>query len=373
MSPKFCLLVTLLALSLLVPSHAIAQTPGSPASQSAAERANSQVVGIISGGLGGTYIRVAADLASLLDNEDELRIVPFVGQGSLQNVTDILYLKGIDLGIVQSDILTYIRRNALFADVENRVSYITKLYNEEFHVIARRDVNSIEDLAGKNVNFGVKGSGTFITATTVFDLLRIRVRPTNLHQSLALEKVKSGEIAATVYVAGKPVGTISKLGQDDGLHLVDVPFKRALQSDYLPASFTNKDYPKLIEPNKRINSIAVGAVMAVYNWKEDHPRYQNLVRFVNAFFSQFQKLQKPPHHKKWREVNLAARLPNWKRFGPAERWLSEKGVSVASDVKSEFNRFLDQIRLTLGNATLSAPQKEKLFRQFLNWKDNQPR
>lgn len=376
MSPKLILLGTLLALPVLLPSTAFSQTStpsGSSSSKSAVERANSGTVGLISGGFGGTYIRVAADLAMLLNKGDDLRIVPIVGQGSLQNVTDILYLKGIDLGIVQSDILTYVRRNALFSDVENRVHYITKLYNEEFHVVARRNIRSIEDLAGLKVNFGVKGSGTFITASTVFESLRIRVTPVNLHQSLAIEKVKSGEIAATVYVSGKPVGTISRLRNADGLHLVNVPFKRALQADYLPASFTSEDYPELVKANERVNSIAVGAVMAAYNWKAEHPRYRNLERFVDAFFSNFQKLQIPPHHKKWREVNLAAKLPNWKRFTPARRWLTKNGVSVASDVKSEFNRFLDQIRLTLGNASLSPPQKEKLFKQFLNWKNSQSR
>ena len=372
MSPKFYLLATLLALPVLLSSEAYSQTSGS-SQGSAIERANSGTVGIISGGFGGTYIRVAADLAILLNEGKDLRVVPIVGHGSLQNVTDILYLKGIDVGIVQSDILTYVRRNALYSDVENRIHYITKLYNEEFHLIARSNIKSVEDLAGKTVNFGRRESGTFITASTVFESLGIRVKPVNFHQSLAIEKVKSGEIAATVYVAGKPVETISRLKNSSGLHFVPVPFKRALQSDYLPATFTSKDYPELIGKTERVNSIAVGAVMAVYNWKVDHPRHQNLVQFVNKFFSRFQKLQQPPHHKKWREVNLAAKLPNWNRFLPAKRWLAKNGVTVASDVQSEFNRFLDQIRLTLGNASLSSPQKEKLFKQFLNWKNSQSR
>jgi TRAP-type uncharacterized transport system substrate-binding protein len=70
-----------------------------------AARANAGTVGIISGGADGTYVRIAADLAAVLDDGDSLRVLPILGKGSLQNLSDILVLRGVDVGIVQSDVL----------------------------------------------------------------------------------------------------------------------------------------------------------------------------------------------------------------------------------------------------------------------------
>ena len=135
-------------------------------------RANNGTVTIISGGIGGTYIRIATDLAAVLDERDEIRILPVAGKGSLQNIRDILYLKGIDIGIVQSDVLAYIKREGLQPGIVNRMRYVAKLYNEEFHLLVRDGTTDIQQLAGQQVNFGGEGSGTHITASIVFDGLQ---------------------------------------------------------------------------------------------------------------------------------------------------------------------------------------------------------
>jgi TRAP-type uncharacterized transport system substrate-binding protein len=123
--------------------------------------ANRGVVGIITGMAGGTYMQTAADL-TILDS-DKLRVLPTLGKGSLQNLIDILYLRGIDIGFVQSDVLTYARQRHLLADLD-RIQYITKLYAEEVHVLARDDIHSVEDLAGKRINVDILGSGSAMTA-----------------------------------------------------------------------------------------------------------------------------------------------------------------------------------------------------------------
>ena len=158
-------------LSLLSYAAASAQ-----ATQYQSDRMNQGTVGIVSGGVAGTYVRVAADLAAVLDDGDNLRVLAMIGKGSVQNIADVLYLKGVDIGIVQSDVLAYIKRENLFAGVERRINFITKLYNEEFHLLVRSDITQLSDLAGKKVNFDNRGSGTFITSTVVFDTLGISRR-----------------------------------------------------------------------------------------------------------------------------------------------------------------------------------------------------
>lgn len=112
-------------------------------------RINQGTVAIVSGGVNGTYIRIAADLASVLDNGDELRVLPILGKGSVRNISDLLYLRGVDLAIVQSDVLSYIREQNIHPNIEQRIRYITKLYNEEVHVLAGPDIKSLKDLAGE--------------------------------------------------------------------------------------------------------------------------------------------------------------------------------------------------------------------------------
>ena len=46
---------------------------------------NGGVVGLVSGGVTGTYIRIAADLADALDDGYQMRVLPIIGKGSVRN------------------------------------------------------------------------------------------------------------------------------------------------------------------------------------------------------------------------------------------------------------------------------------------------
>ena len=282
---------------------------------------NQGTVGIISGGATGTYIRIAADLASVLDRGNELRVLAIVGKGSVQNIDDILYLRGIDIGIVQSDVFAFVKKQQKHPTIDERIRFITKLYNEEFHLLANREIASIEDLAGKKVNFDVSGSGTNMTASVVFDLLGLDVEPTTFDQALALEKVRTGEIAAMVYVAGKPATLFSSVQASDPVHFLEVPLGPEILETYLPSRLRNEDYPQIVAAGSDVPTLAVGAVMAVYNWPSGHPRENKVTRLIDSFFDRFAEFQKPPRHPKWREVSLSATVPGWTRFPPAEAWL----------------------------------------------------
>jgi TRAP transporter TAXI family solute receptor len=315
----------------VIATAASAQTPDTrPRDTARQEAINQGTVGIISGGVAGTYIRIAADLAAVLDDGDNLRVLPVIGKGSVQNITDVLYLRGIDIGIVQSDVLTYVRRQNLHGGVEKRVHFITKLYNEEFHLLVRSDVKSIEELAGKKVNFDSRGSGTFLTASIVFETLNVKVEPVTFDQALALEKLKSGEISGLVYVAGKPTTLFRDLRAADNVKFLTIPFTPELLETYFPSRLAPEDYPNLIESGQAVDTLAVGAVMAVFNWEPDSVRYRKVAKFVDAFFTRFADFQKPPRHAKWQEVSLTAQVPGWTRFKAADDWIKRRGGAAAA-------------------------------------------
>ena len=284
-------------------------------------QANAGTVGVISGGVDGTYIRIASDLSSVLDDGDRLRVMPIVGRGSLQNLADIMLLRGADIGIVQSDVLAYARQQRRLPGLGWLVQYIAKLYDEEIHVLARSDIGSLADLAGQPVNVDVHGSGTAITASVTFEALGIAPDFRNDPQDVALDKLKRGEIAALIYVVGKPARLFSDIPAGSGLKFLPFEMTPALIETYLPARLTSAEYPNLVPGDAPVNTIAVGAVMAVYGWTPGTERYRKLAVFVTDFFAKFDAFLHPPRHPKWREVNLAAQVPGWTRFEVAEAQL----------------------------------------------------
>jgi TRAP transporter TAXI family solute receptor len=336
------------------------------------EQINKGTVSIISGGINGTYIRVATDLASVLDDGNKLRVLPIMGKGSVQNIDDILFLRGIDIGIVQSDVFQFIKKENKYSNIDSYIRYITKLYNEEFHLLADANINTLDDLVGKKVNFGVAGSGTYMTASLVFDILGIEVEPTTFDQGLALEKIKSGEISATIYVAGKPVQLLQNLSQEDGLRLIDIPPTPELLKVYLPTRFTAKDYPEMIAADQQVKTIAVSAVMAVYNWKSTSDRYAKVAHFIDSFFQNFDEFKRPPRHPKWREVSLTAEVPGWVRYDIAQDWLQRSATDGSGRLRVSFEDFLEKQAPALADQFTTAEQKEQLFQLFLEWENRQP-
>lgn len=364
-----------LALSL---TAAMAQAPApSGAAQSA--DINENTVGIVTGTVLGTYIQFASDLSNVLDSPGKLRILAMLGKGSMQNVEDILKVRGIDLGIVQSDVLTYIRKKGLHPEAVNKLQYITKLYNEELHLLVRADIQKLDDLRGQKVNFGLPGSGIAITSTIVFDLLKIQVEPIYDEPAVALEKLKRGEIAASIGVYGKPAIIYDRLKAEDKVKFLPVPPSLELSEIYFPSALTAKEYPNLIAADAKVETIAVGAIMIVYGWEPNSWRYKKVARFVDLFFSNFELFQKPPRHQKWQEVNLITKVPGWVRFPASEEWLKRAVASSTSTAKSSadgdrnsFERFLAES----GGGKSAAADDEarlKLFHAYESWKKKQPK
>ena len=287
---------------------------------------NKNTTAIITGTPSGTYLQIAYDMSAVLDDGNNVRILPVLGKGSVQNVKDILHLRGIDMGIVQSDVMGYFKQTGeLGRDIDRRLVYITKLYNEEVHIVAGKGINTLADLAGKQVNFAEQGSGTQFSARQIFKLLKLEVREVNMGQTDGLLKVKQGEIAATIFVAGRPAAAVKALAKDPDYKLLAIPFTADLENDYLPAKFVNEDYPNLVEAGPGVETIAVGAVLAVFNWPDGTDRARRVNALVEKFFTKFSDFQKAPRHPKWKEVNLAARLPGWRRLDTATAWLERNG------------------------------------------------
>jgi uncharacterized protein len=329
-------------------------------------------LGIVTGDVDSTGLRIASDLARALDSGTELRIIPMVGKGSIQNINDLLTIKAVDAAIVQSDALARFMKITRQPGVQTRMQYLAKLYSEEFHVLSRMQFLCLQDLTGRRVSFGPKDSGMAITAEAVFEANGIAVDPLYLDHEEAIDKLKRGEIDALVYVGGKPSRAFDRITHKDKAHFLDVDYLPSLQGSYLPAIITSEDYPNLVAPNESVATVGVSTVMAVHNWPAQSERHKVVSRFAERFFASIDRLKSGSFSPKWREVNINAPLKGWQRFQPAERWLAANAQAkvqagaapAAQQLKTMLQKFVESQRG-------SSAGQEELFNQFVRWYQQQ--
>lgn len=331
---------------------------------------NAWTVGIVGGLAAGTYMRFAVDLARVLDDGDNLRVLPIVSFGAASNLDDLLFLRGVDVAVTQSDVFEYFRTVRKTANLQGRINYIIRLPVSEVHILARDEIHSIDDLRGKKVNFGPDGSASSLTGAIIFQRLGVHTEQTNLDYGTAFQKLKSGELSALIRVVGKPVDALARIPPNSGVHLIPIPFSKKFADYYTLGEISSKDYPALLPPGQQIDTIAVPAVLAVYNWKTKKDRLRRVQRFVVRLFENWDKLQRPPNHPKWRDVNLAATVPGWTRFSVAEEAL-QRLVKVdgrsPQNLKRDFQSFLSQSDFE--RLPRSDTEREALFRDFMVWRE----
>ncbi len=351
-------------------------------------RANEWTVGLAGGLLEGTFIRFAAEIAKVLDDGPNLRVLPVVSYGAVGNVEDLLYLKGIDVAITQADVLETFKAEGRGANIGERVHYVARFFLNDVHIYARPEIKSLADLAGKKVGFNTVGSAANLTGGIIFDRLNIKSERVFVNNSIGIEKMKAGELSAIVHVVGKPNDLFAKLKPEPGFHFLPVEYTDTFKDFYVPIEITHEEYPNLIAKGEKIDSISVSAVLAVYNWPRESDRYRRVARFIDSFFAKFEQFQKPPFHPKWKsEINLAASVPGWKRYAVAEEALARmkataepahqgaaparQGQADASATREQFDAFVAQKAAQRGGAQPNPQEREVLFNEYRNWLEQQ--
>jgi len=327
---------------------------------------NDIAVSIVVSGLTCTCARFAEDIRNVVNDlrPDGLRVLPVLGVGGLQNLNDVLFLKNIDMGIVDEDNLALLKKRdpQLYAGIDQSIQYITRLYNSEFHVLARNEIKSFDDLRGKKVNFNLKDSQTEVSADIIFNMLGIQVQRSNYDNDEAISRVKKGDLAAHVILSGAPQAALVKLGKEDGVHFLPLD-ERSLPGHevspilgkYLPTELTHEQYPALIPQGTTIPTVGNRALLVTYGWQQGSARYNRVAKFVREFFSKIDEFHDGARHPKWSEVALTAEIPGWTRFKPAADWVAEHRVA---SVKPAFDRFIES-RKELGDR-----DREALFQDF---------
>ena len=172
---------------------------------------NQGTVGIISGGIAGTYVRIAADLADAFDRGYDMRVLPVIGKGSVRNIEDLLLLRGIDIAIVQSDVLEFYKRADLFPGIEDKIAYITKLYEEEVHLLARAEIASVDELRGRQGQFRHRGQRHLHDRGHHLRRARRRGRGDHAARARGARQPARRRHRGLVFVGGQPLNLVSQI------------------------------------------------------------------------------------------------------------------------------------------------------------------
>ena len=271
---------------------------------------------IMTGGPQGTYIKIGRDIAAL-GAECGLNLNVVESAGSLENFVGVRNRRNTQFGIVQSDVLEYLKTfEANDPEVQKAVKGVRimfPLYNEEIHVLARKDIAGMKDLVGKKIAVGKKDSGTFLTATLIMDILQVKAgERLDINPDEALPKLLSGEVDAFFYVAGAPASLFTSTTIDKAkFHLLPIT-EAPLLATYTPSRIEAGTYSFQDQP---VDLIAVKAVMMTYDYDIKRNAYhrdscKTVADFSNLIITGLDKL-KTTGHPKWKTVDLTALPPGW--------------------------------------------------------------
>jgi TRAP-type uncharacterized transport system substrate-binding protein len=285
------------------------------------ESINAWTIGLAGGLLEGAPIRFATEMARVVDDGDNLHVLPVVTRGPTENVNSLLYLRGIDAAIINSDSLDEYKNQV--PDIQRKITYVLNLFPSELHVFVRPEIQSLNDLAGKKVNFNTQGTAAAYSGPLIFSRVGLEVEKTFIPHQVALEQMRKGEggMAAVVFITSKPVDAFVRGRFEPGFKFLAVPYSRKLEDYYLPSTLTAADYPNLINQGERVDTIAVPTALVAFNWPTTSNRYDRVARFVDHLFSRLDRLQGPGFDPKWKSINLAASVPGLTRFPAAQAWL----------------------------------------------------
>ena len=167
-----------------------------------------------------------------------------------------------------------------------------------------------------------------------------------------------------VHVVAKPNDLFASYKGEVPCRFLPVAYGKGFDDFYVPTEMEARDYPAFIPQGQSVATLAVPAVLAVFNWPRNSERARKVARFVEAFFSKFEQLQQPPFQPKWKEINFAGTVPGWTRYPIAVQALSRLATSEEEQTRSKFEGFLVQRG---GTKPLTAQDREALFKDFQDW------
>lgn len=306
-----------------------------------AENSGLVSMGMVTGGAKGTYYQFGLNLKKLVE-QNGIKLNVANSNGSVENVFAVYKRPNTQMGIVQSDVLAFVAKvqtDPVLQKIAKKIKMIYPLYNEEVHLLGRRDIEDFDDLEGKRVAIGQEGSGTYLTAKLLFEVSNIQpAAMITTGGSEALSQLKAGEVDAMFYVAGYPVKLFSEqvTGEDD-LALLPILNKGIIEF-YPKTEIPAETYAWQMEA---VKSIAVKSVLISYDFRMAN--CQNVGRFADLLESNLDWL-KENGHSKWDSVDLEYPLKGWEQYDCVKNFSGKSRKRVKKTRPHEINPLLEAIK-----------------------------
>lgn len=262
------------------------------------------------GGRATQAINQLADYASRLSN---VRVLPIAGHGAVANVRDLLYLRGVDLAVLNSDVLTFLDQTRQYPDARRRIRYVTHLFDQKVFLLVRKDVTAIEDLRGRRLVVLSEAGGSRVTATALFGLRKIEVAVEALGPGEVLDDTGLSKFDGALLLSDELVHVRFGAQMRQGYHLLPIAMTPELQKTYRSAVIGGQELAGFSNA-ANVDTVAVSTLLAVFNWTPLHGRYADVTNFMAAFFMNLKGLREQTSNSIWRQADIAAQSPGWTRF-----------------------------------------------------------
>jgi TRAP transporter TAXI family solute receptor len=281
-------------------------------------------VGLITGSEKGTYYQFGLDLQKLIKPSGfNLSVHP--SKGSVENIFAVYQRPGVQMGIVQSDVLAFVARlqsDPVLLRIAKKTKMVFPLYNEEVHLIGKRGINEFDELAGRRVAVGREGSGTYLTARLLFKLSEVapsEMVPIDTQD--ALTELKAGRIDAMFYVVGYPARLLKEdVTETDKLAIIPI-LNKSITEFYPKAEIPAATYPW--QPTA-VNTVAAKAVLVSFDFRR---RDCDIVGKVAQIISTRHDWLQKNGHPKWKAVDLNYPLRGWEQYDCVRKYLGKGGVA----------------------------------------------
>ncbi|MGI4850091.1 MAG: TAXI family TRAP transporter solute-binding subunit [Janthinobacterium lividum] len=266
----------------------------------------------------GTYIQIGRDLAKLVAPGADIDLEVLPSKGSADNVQLLRNEPGVKFALVQSDVYQAMldqaaAGNAAAGRIIRPLRLIMPLYNEEIYFVTRADspLTHIQDIKDKKIAVGPVGSGTALSATTLYRLMfnepMKEANTTYVSNEEALIKLTTDKsVDVVVIVAGQPAKLFVDMKPEARQFIKLLSFEPGAKESvraattYFPATIRAASYPNWIE--KDVPTLTVKAFLVTYDYNLDSTR-KYLASFANSLCSNFDTLQ-AEGHPKWKEVKM---------------------------------------------------------------------
>jgi uncharacterized protein len=302
-------------------------------------------IGLVTGSERGTYIQIGRDLARLVAQPAGITLNALPSDGSAANVQRLRNEAGVRLALVQSDVYqAYLDEakngNAQAAKVIRPLKVVMPLYDEEIYFVTRADspLNFVHEIENKRINIGPLGSGTALSATTLYrQMFGAAIGKENtsfLHNEEALLKLATDStIDVVMVVAGQPAKLFAEMKPEARQYIKllrldpNAAATSAALGTYQAAAIRAASYPNWLTAD--VPTLTTKAMLVTYDYRIGGQVQQDLTRLAQSLCTQFDRLRSEGHPK-WQEVSMS--LPplgaGWSYYAPTARALGSCAAST---------------------------------------------